>query len=304
MAGNYLLHAIGFGGDVIPAINKLGIDAKGTLKAEASSGNVYPEHAHLTAQDPVVDFETAAIGTAWRLCGLAGESIADLSGYLTLYQKKLASGGGIAAGASHRKLTARKGIVIPQQLTVSTREDASLTYQAIVTYDGTNEPYTISSSVSVPAVAVDSERYGIGTMQIGSVTIDKLNSWTLDFGIETFIDNSGSAIWPVEVHIKKTAPRLTVQITDAEVLAAANIPLTGKAAAHADTTFYLRRRAGAGFVANGSSVHVAITMAGQAQVTQPFDASGSDPGQVALELAGKYDGSNAPVLITPDTTIS
>lgn len=299
--GSYLLHGLGIGATVLPAIQKTTVNLKSTVKSDQSAGNVYPEFPHLVGQDPSSEFDTSAIGTAWALCGLAGLDLATLSGGLAVYQKLLADGGGIAAGSVHRRLAAVDGILIPRQLTVSSREDAVLSYEAAITYDGTNDPYVITNNIALPAIgALDTEKYGIGSMVIENITIDKIKNWTYDFGLNLFVDTSGSEIWPREVSINVTSPKLTIRSGNPALFAAAGIPLVGRAATHANTTVYLRRRSGTGWVANNVAQHIAITSAGLIHATEPWTASGSDPGESGFELVCSFDGTNAPIVLTPN----
>lgn len=301
--GSFLLHAVDVDGSVIPAIQKQSLETKGTVQAETSSGKVYPEFAHLVSQDPTSEFDTKAIATAWALCGLTGLDVGNLSAGVDFYEKLLADGGGIAAGAVHRRIRVKDGLLFPTQLTVSDREDATLTYSAVITYDTTNAPYLITESVALPAVAADTEMYSLAKLAIGGVTIDKLKNWTLDFGVETFVDTTGGAIWPIEVSITAIKPKLTIRSGNPAIFAAAGIPLVGKAATHANTKIYLRRRADSGFVADNVASHICLTMDGYAHLTSLFSADGSKPGETAMELIGRFDGTNAPVVLTSGVVI-
>lgn len=300
MSGNYVLHGIGFGATILPAIKKSSASPKPNVKTEASSGNIYAEFPHLIGQDPTFEFESEAIGTAWALCGLTGTSIAGIAGGsgLNQYQKKLASAGAIASGSAHRRIRAMAGIVVPRQLTVSSREDARLTYEAACTYDGSNAPFLVTNNIALPAVPVTTEAYGIGSTILESVTIANIKSWTLDFGLSLYMDSSGSNIWPIDVSINVIAPKLTIRVGDPESFDASAIPLTGLPVTHANTAIYLRRRAGNGWVGNAVTQHISITMDGLAHLTDAWNAQGSDPGETNIEVVGSYDGTNAPIVLT------
>jgi len=299
----YRFHSVQHHATLVGGITKVAAAAAGQLKAEPTSGSIYTQFVHMVSQSPKMEFDVESIGSWLDLCALGGTSIDGLGNGLIFWSAQLAQGSSIAAAGNHRSLTMKSGILVPRSLTVSTQGNAALTYEALVTWDTTNDPYVIADSQNLPSVPLIAETYALGSLALGGVTLDKLASVTLDFGIELDVD-PGAGIWPEGVSIKSTIPKLTVRGQDPEWLKSTNIPLAGLACTHANSILYLRRRSSTGFVADVTAQHVKFTFDGTVHVPEPFSASGADAGETNLELVCEHDGTNAPVTIATSTAIT
>jgi len=301
----HLLHSVTHDATQIPGINRVSMNTGGQLRADGGCAKVYPEFVGLVDQSANAQFDTTALSVALGLCGLSGTDVGSTTNGIIFWEKKLTDGGGIAAGSVHRKIAAKDGLLVLRSLAVSERGDAVLSYELLVTYDGVNAPYVITGSQSLPAVAANTERYGLGPVKIGNVTISQVASYTLDFGVNVEVTQADGDIYPTFAAITRIAPSLTVRGKNATWLDSSAIPLAGLACTHANTIFYCRRRSsGGGYVADNQSSHVKCTMAGMAQITTAFDANGVDAGEAAIEVRGTYDGSNAPVVVATGQQIT
>jgi len=275
-------------------------------QGEPASGLVYPQNIYIRGQQPVFDFGTKSIANALdTLGGLIGKNIADLAAGFKMYLEKRAAGSTRASGANHRKLTATAGLILPRSLSVEHQGDAVLSYDVVPVYDGVNDPVAITDSVSLPAGLTDSDRWTLGPFTIESIALGQAQSLNIDFGISEQLHAGDSDIWATMVSIARIQPVLTLTGTDIEWFKSTNFPLAGKAATHANTTIYLRHRAGGStYVANGTATHIKFTADGLAYIDTFADASGDAPDSISLTMPLRYDGTNAPLTVDTTSAIS
>jgi hypothetical protein len=275
-------------------------------RAETTSGAMYPTHVSIYEQKPVADFSSFAIQDCLDQVGIAGLSIATLTNGLSLYAYKHADGGGRSTGATHRKYKMTKGLVVPNRIACEHRGDALISYDILPTWDGTNDPVVESDTESVPAAPNDNERFTIGPVTIGSITIDEIRNFELDFGFNAKTEGADSNVFDTHASVVEMIAVLTLRSIKLELLLAAGIPRAGKAATHANTSFYLRKRseAGAGFLANGTAEHIKGTMAGMAYIEDGFTGGAENPAEVSLKLVAKFDGTNLPIVFATASAIT
>lgn len=290
---------------LIPGITRQAVRTGSDVRGESTSGEIWPRFLSMIGQNPGAEFATRAIATAWGICGLTGKSLGDLTTGLKMYAQKHVHGGKPATGSNHRKYTFVKGILIPVSLSVDHQGDAELSYLVAATWDGVNDPVVVTDSVALPGGLTDAERFTLGPFTIESVAIGQIRSLNIDFGITATPEGADSDVWPRMVSIEQIVPRITLRGTDVEWLKAANIPLSGKAVTHANTTIYLRRRkAGAAYYLNNESQHIKISAAGMATISDAFDAAGSGRSEITLDMPLNYDGTNDPITLTSGQQIT
>jgi len=293
------LYAVGLGATLLGGITRQSIALGSEVRREATSGETYARFQSLYAQKIAPGFSTKCIATALTACGTVGASIADMAGGLALYAQKHADGSSRTAGSNHRKYGFTRGILAPKNLTVDHRGDALLTYDAVVVYDGTNEPMVITDSVALPAGITDAERFTLGPVQIGGVTLTGVHNLSIDFGLDVVGESADSDIWDTFASIRQILTTIRLTGIDVEWLKAAAVPLAGLVATRANTAIYLRKRAkGSSFVAAATAQHIQFKASGLATIETPFEGQGSDGSQTTLSLPLDYDGSNAPLAIT------
>lgn len=269
------------------------------MRGEAADGAVYPRVQSTVAQNPGASFSTLTIAAALDAVGLTGLAIVGAG--FSAYGQKHAEGGTRETGANHRQYLISKGIIVPTGISCDHQGDALISYAVAAVYDGVNLPLIINDSVALPATASDDQRFTIAKCTIAGVLLQQIRSWELNFGIDFAVEGGDSDIWPTFSSIRRIPPTLTLRGVDTEWFKAANIPLAGKLATQANTTFYLRKRlSGGDFEPDASAVHIKFNAAGLVHVAQPVDGNTNSPSEAGLVLATNFDGTNAPVVI--DTT--
>jgi hypothetical protein len=193
-------------------------------------------------------------------------------------------------------------------LTCTHRGDATLEYQCVTAApNAATCPLTITEGANVPTMPADGGRFTLGPLSIAGSTYEGKRDLSIEFGIDLVPESSDSDLWDTLVSIRVVATKITFVGVDLEWLKSTRIPITGKAAAHADTSFYLRKRAtgnASAFVDNGTAQHIKFTANGLAVVPNAFDASGNEGATCNLELTTTHDGTNDPLKLTLDTDIS
>ena len=283
-------------------IESLNIRTQVEHVAEATSGEIYPRHQAINAIKPVADFSSFCLSQCLDAIPLTGKSISAMATGVDLYGYAHAHGGGRAGANLHRKYTIADGMIVPTKISCDHRGDAIISYNILSTWDGTNAPIIETDLASVPTAESDDERFTIGKCTLGSVLLGDIRNWELDFGISAVTEGADSDIYDTHVSIVECKPVLTLKGIDIEWMKAANIPLVGKAATHATSSVYLRKRlqTAAGYVADATAEHIKFTMDGLAFVEDIFSSRGKGPTECSLKLAMRFDGTNAPFVL--DTT--
>ncbi|OHB82796.1 MAG: hypothetical protein A2V98_25890 [Planctomycetes bacterium RBG_16_64_12] len=291
------LYAVKIGSTVLGGITQQNVVTAAEVRGEASSGEIYSRIQSLVSQGFTPSFSTLAIAAALGACGALGASLASAN--LILYAQKHQDGGGRASGSVHRSFTFVKGILAPKQLQVDHRGDATLSYDAVVVYDGVNEPLVIGDTVALPSLgSSQAERFTLGSVEIGGVTLTTKMSLSIDFGLDVISEGHDSNLYDTIASIRGQQTVLTLTGRNPEWIKSTNIPLYGKAGTHLNTAIYLRKRAdGGSFVADETAEHIAMTACGFCVPENIFQASGKDYGSVGLRMPLKYDGTNAPLVI-------
>lgn len=291
---------------IIGGIESANIRSQVEHKADPTSGEIYPRHQAITAIKPVADFSSYCVADCLNAVPLTGTSISAMASGVDIYAYAHVHGAGRGGVSLHRKYTIADGMVIPAKISCDHRGDALMTCNILSTWDGTNAPVIETDLVTVATQGGDDERFTIGEVVLGSVTIADIRSFELDFGITANTEGADSDIYDTHVSISECRPVLTLRGIDVEWLKSTNIPLVGKVATHATTTVYLRKRlqTAAGYVADGTAEHIKYTIDGLMWVEDIISVRGAGPAECSLKLAARFDGTNAPLVLDTASAIA
>lgn len=276
------------------------------LQNEPASGEIAARFQTVTAQKHAPTFTTKAIGTALAKLGTQGWLMTSgLS--LDMYMQKWAAGAGRTSGATHKKVSYNSGLVIPESLSVSHGDDASLSCAGHITFDGTTSPAVETDNVVLETGFVEDERYGMGAVTVAGISIANVKSIELNFGLEVVTDGSDGDFWDTFVGLRAIQPILTIRTMDVALGEEAKFPIgkyttatelseVGKLCTHANTNFRLRKRDDSGYEAKAGAVHPKFTMAGYAHVENVIDASGNEAGESTLIVTSFNDGTLDPLV--------
>lgn len=298
------LHCIApvtFNATALGGITRQSINLGNMVQSVPTAGAVSSRFVALYRQAPTASFQTLNIGGALDLCGYQGTSIAGLAAGLIMYATKKAEGGTRTSGSNHRKYVFREGLVVPRTLTMNHGEDATLDYDVIATFDGSNVPVLETDSVALPTAPDDALRWTLNSATIGAEVLTGITGITIDFGLGVNVGSSDGDLYPTFCCIDTQAPKITVRGVDTLWLAAGVIPKLGLIATQANTSILLKKRTDGGtFVVDATAEHILINAAGMVVVQNAFDGSGNENATCNLEFTVNDDGTNAVLLI--DTT--
>ena len=302
------LFADGMGAAVhVPDIIRYDFPLNPEIMAELTGSRTRPSHAAITAIRPVMTFSTYAVDTVLDEIdgGLAIDT--DTNSGVTLNIAKLDDYGDPLSGGAHRGLTILKGVCVPVRLAADHRGDFVLDCAVYPIQKSTSELFTITKTLTLPTLTVTSVRYTLGPIDLVTVVMSDYTGVVIDFGFQ--INPIGTQSEPRDKYIgpKNNTPSIELNGKDLEWLDAAVIPVSGAAAAHANSNLYLRKRAigTAGFVADGTAEHIKVTYAGVATILNAVSAQASQAADTSLRIEAFEDSSgNAPLIITTASAIT
>lgn len=303
----HTIYAVQLNAALMQAITQNNIVTGTEVRGDPTSGEHRPRHRSVVAQKPSASFTSLAIASALDAAPFTGKDMSTVTGGVNFFAHKLADGATRSAGSTHRKYNVVKGILFPTVLSCGHQGDASIAYQAAIVHDGSaNDPVIITDTEPLPGTLADSQRFTLGPVSIGGVSLgDHLQSLEINFGHSVETKGAKSDIWDTYAAINTTIMRLTFDSIDVELVKAANIPFSAKAATHANTLIYLRKRAHGGtFVPNGTAEHISITAAGIVYADPAFEASGTEAAKTKVMLDVSYDGTNEQLVFDTTAAIS
>jgi hypothetical protein len=289
------LYAIKLGATTLGGITRRTLRTASEIRQTATSGEVYARFGSLVAQKPMAEFGTLDVEGGLAACGITGTAL-TAAAPLIFYCQKQKEGGGRDTGSVHRLLTMNEGILIPRRLVCEHQGDAQLEYEGLITYDGTNDPIAVTDTAALVAAPLDVNRFTLGKF---SLTDDAATTFAfthklrleLDFGIAAETHGADSELWDTNCRISEVLPSLTLTGKDVEWFKSTVVPLIGRTIRHNGTEIILQRRKNRStFHTNVELEHLKLTIAGQAVIEQ------------SVRIPLQFDGTNAPVVFTPDST--
>lgn len=281
----YGLSAVDVGGTVCGGMTSTGQPSNIITEEIATDGGVHAVFQALLSRSPQPTFTTHSIATMAGLAGVNGKDISTLSNGVIFYAQKRAQAGIREGVTSHVKFAYEDGILIPTALSATQEGSATITYIAHVIASGSSDPETITDNQSLPTLDNQDERFGIGSVTLGGVIIDRVTSVEVDFGITVNVLMADGEIFPKFASIDTIFPIITIQTRNAE-FSAADITMDGVDGTLANTIIYLRKRASASqYVADVNVEHVKMTASGLITIEDSQQASGNDPSDTTIKIA-------------------
>jgi len=296
---------VGAGDIFIDQIADFRLDPRINKLLEGGDGGVYNTHVSVLSQDPRIIFTTTKLASALAKCGLTGLAITadvDEPGAEFWFQK-LVEGGTRATGASHIKLTVAEGLLLPRTINAPHNGRATIGYECIATYDGTNDPIVVAGSQELSGTPSVSELFTAGKAMINGAQLEGVQNIVIDIGIQELVEGADGLVWPTYAGILRIQP--VIRITTADAGALSTFGLTGAAQGATDSIVYLRKLAEGGTrVADATEEHISFTIdEGHISVSDVSGPHGQRLGSM-VEISPTYDGTNAPLVINTATAIA
>jgi hypothetical protein len=285
---------------LIGGITQQSIGLGTQITTQQTAGNAYSSIGTINAIKPRGMFTTYSVGALATVLGLRGACLAGGSSPgLEMWELLYTACGAISATSTpHRKIVIPNGLVIPKTISCSHQQDATMSAEAIATYDGTNLPVIPSASQAAPTGLEDAFRFTLGPVTVGGIAVTGNTSISVDFGNNATTDGGDSAPYDQSIEVTQIVPKITITTRDVAKFAASGaIPLAGLHGTHANTSIVLRRRVNgtASFSTEADSIE--ITADCIVNFEDVWNAQANGRGEATITLTCLDDGTNAPIVI-------
>lgn len=304
------IYAAKVGSATLGGITARAMRTASEIRQEATNGEVYARFNALYAQKPMAELSTRHILSGLAAVPLTGTAITSGATFL-LYAQKQQEGGSRMTGSNHLIYTMREGLLVPRRISVAHQQDASLDIEALITYDGTNDPVTVTAASALPTAVADDERYTLGPVILddeagdGPYTFTQKLSMEIDLGAQAETNGADSDIWDTHARIVEIQPSIILRGNDVAWWSATMVPLIGRDIVHTGTEIWLRRRKNAStFFPDDEAEHIKITINGMAVLDQLAGAQGNAVDELAVRIPLTFDGTTAPITFTADQAIT
>lgn len=297
---------------LVGSIGQANANIETNVDFSQTAGTFYSEQVSVTKQQAKFSFNSFNLPQIFGGFGLLGRSVTGgvskvgVALYQALYNDSV-----ISAGATHRRLRWHKSYTMMRRMSVSHQQDASIDMEGYALYDGLNNPVIPDTNVALPALPASAGRWTLGKIVVGdavnSVEINCKTQLDMDFGVGAQSFGCDSEPWDSRMSLNSIQPRVSITGYDVDLFQEAvnKIGLLGLNADHANTSIYLRKRntGQSGFVADNVAEHILITMDGLVLINNAHSGQGNANATASLEIYGKFDGTNAPIIFTPNSQI-
>jgi len=264
------------------------------LFVEASSGNVDPTFTAMMSTNPRFSFTTKLI-TVLSSFGIAGGEITTAKMWL----QQLVKHG--TRNATSKDIIAATGMCLPRSLTVSQGAPAELQFDLFaLSTDGAAVPITFATGAmdAIPTALV----WTLGPVSLNGTPYD-VESMTIDFGIQEFVEASSGNVYPTYITIMERRPTITLAVRTADIQGALDV--TGLAQSGTDSVFYLRKLTANGTrVADVTAEHIKFTVDDGMMTIQDLPTTHGSPAMTNVLITPVYDGVAAIVLIDTASAIT
>lgn len=284
---------------LIDQISDQNIDAGINQMIAGGDGAIYNHYAAVAGQSPRLSFTTSALKTALDKCASTGLALDTANPTLEMYFQAVTEGGTRAGASSHYKLTVSEGLLLPRTIEAPHNAVATISYEAIATWDGANDPIVIAGSQSLAGTAAVDEMFTAGAVKINGSALTGIQNISIAFGITEMVLGDAGEVWPTFVAVQSIQPIITVTSLDAAAIN--TFALEGAKQGATDSVVYLRKLDKNGTrVADATEEHISFTIDDGRIAVQNVGGSHGAPLASVVQITPTYDGTNAPLVM--DTT--
>jgi hypothetical protein len=296
----YALHGILNSSTFISQISNAQVSSGLEYYIAQAAGMPYSQFVATMAANPGVTFDTPQLKTVLDLSG-AMTGIASLAAANTdLHFKKISDLGRRVADATaeHLRFRMAQAWLGVESITAGHRSVASASVRLGTTYDGSNVPLVPAGTLALAGTPTAALHYVSGPVYLNTVALPGVQDITIDFG-RNYIEAGGEGeLYNTFAALGSYNPVITIRCTEHkwDTYGLAGTALTAG-------SFYLRKLATTGRVADGTAEH--IKFAATAGLITVDDSSGgnSDPSITTYRVT--LVGSSSTVEpITVDTAVA
>lgn len=286
------IYAIKIGSTMHAGITSQQMNLGAQLDKEPTDGSPYFTNVVLTGVDPTVSIATNQPIGLMEAVGVAGSAISS-SRPLQMFLWKYSAGSARSGSSDNKIITLNSGLLVPKTLSCQARGNVSFECDALATSADGSCPWTIANG-AVPSYT-DEGKYGVRSISLSSGDTSNINSFTLDFGINTIPDYGVGDYCAIEQYIQQFDGRLTLSssqagwVSDAwdgeEVTAVITLGKRGTTAQFEP-------------VANDYT----ITCHGIWTLDSMFNGSGNSPANSSATITLTKSGSTLPIVFGPTSS--
>lgn len=285
------------------------VESQQNVEREYTDGLPFPTRHTITSREDSIEAESLNVDDVLDLVGTVGQCINTTTeeGVALFLRKKDKCNIQGASGSVHTKYAVKNGLLIPLNLSANHRGNATMSFRAEADADDSGNGIVISHTNALPSFSDTKRRYTLGKINLNGVTVDHVRSIQIAFGINIEKESADSSILSEFSSISEIGTIITITGIDPTIVAAAKIPIGGKALAHANTSFYLRRRGdtlGLDFEDNSATKHTKFTTAGLAMATTLSSGDSKSVTETTLQIYCEYDGTNNPLVVATGSQIT
>lgn len=157
-------------------------------------------------------FDTTQVKSVLDACGTSPQLVSCGSGNTDYYFKQTTNLASRVddATTSHVRLRAPKAVLIPQSISASDGQPASISVRMINTFDGTNAPL-VGAAAALAGTPSHAENFTLGPASINGTLIGGIQDCTINFGISTIEKRGDGELYLSHVCEKETLPTVTIR---------------------------------------------------------------------------------------------
>ncbi len=300
----HVLYAVDVGGTLIDEITAFGISKNTQQLIESADGEIEPKYISLQQQTPELSFTTLALAKALAAVGISGFAIPGGVNPAVFFFQKMLADGGREGVLKHMKGEVEKGLIVPRTLEVSQGGNATLRYDVIIRYDGTNEPIVFTALQTLTGAPAFSELFTLGPWVINNVELPGMVSATVDFGLDVFRQFTGGEVWPTFLSLRRRANSQFTGRTR-ETVSMDTFGFVGTAQGVTDSKVYFRKKDqdGDANVANAVAEHVLLSVAAGSIRVERADANHPEPYENNVIITPRNNGTDPTIAVSTASTI-
>ena len=280
------IYAVKIGSTMHSGITSQNMNLGAQLDKEPTDGSPYFTNVVLTGVDPTVSLATNQPVGLLGAVGVAGSAITS-SRPLQMYLWKYAAGSARSSLSDNKIITLNSGLLVPKTLACQARGNVSFECDALATSADGSCPWTVATG-SVPSYT-DEGKYGVRSISLSTGDTATINSFTLDFGIQTIPDYAVGDYCAKEQYIQQFDGKLTLSSSQAGWVSSA------WDGAEVTATITLGKRGNTAQFESTDYDYV-LTCHGIWELDSLFNGSGNSPANSSATITLTKSGSTLPIV--------
>ena len=280
------IYAVKIGSSMHAGITSQSMNLGAQLDKEPTDGSPYYTNVVLTGVDPRITIATNQPVGLLGAVGVAGSAITS-SRQLECYLWKYFAGSARSSASDNKIITLSSGLLVPKTLACQARGNVTFECDALATSSDGTCPWSVSTG-GVPAYT-DGGKYGVRNISISSGSTPTINSFNLDFGIQTIPDYGVGDYCAVEQYIQQFDGKLTLSSSQAGWVS------SSWDGAEVTATITLGKRGNTAQFEDSSNDYV-LTCHGIGTLDSMFNGSGNSPASSSATITLTKSGSTMPIV--------